>query len=129
MRRQRGLRTSFWSPACATRAKYNQTINQFQCFSAIQLNTHQTNLQDLNAATARAAYQFLESSLRNKSEVVVYEAARAICNLPGVEMNDLSPAITVLQLFLSRYFDGACVCICVCGLMMCQLVPLVLSNI
>lgn len=33
--------------------------------------------------------------------MVVYEAARAICNLPGVEMNDLSPAITVLQLFLS----------------------------
>lgn len=29
--------------------------------------------------------------------MVVYEAARAICNLPGVEMNDLSPAITVLQ--------------------------------
>ena len=27
----------------------------------------------------------------------MYEAARAICNLPGVEMNDLSPAINVLQ--------------------------------
>jgi hypothetical protein len=60
-------------------------------------------VQDLNAATARAAYHFLESSLRHKSEVVVYEAARAICHLPGVEMNDLSPAITVLQLFLSRF--------------------------
>jgi len=29
--------------------------------------------------------------------MVMYEAARAICNLPGVEMNDLSPAINVLQ--------------------------------
>eukprot|EP00611_Tribonema_gayanum_P013774 TRINITY_DN24994_c0_g1_i2.p1 TRINITY_DN24994_c0_g1~~TRINITY_DN24994_c0_g1_i2.p1 ORF type:complete len:854 (-),score=272.22 TRINITY_DN24994_c0_g1_i2:124-2685(-) len=57
--------------------------------------------EDLNAANARAAYQFLESSLRHKNEIVVYEAARAICHLPGVEMNDLSPAITVLQLFLS----------------------------
>ena len=33
--------------------------------------------------------------------MVIYEAARAICNLPGVEVQDLSPAITVLQLFLS----------------------------
>lgn len=32
--------------------------------------------------------------------MVMYEAARAICNLPGVEMNDLSPAITVLQVSL-----------------------------
>jgi coatomer subunit gamma len=32
---------------------------------------------------------------------VIYEAAKAICNLPGVEARDLSPAITVLQLFLS----------------------------
>ena len=30
----------------------------------------------------------------------MYEAARAICNLPGVEMNDLSPAINVLQVLL-----------------------------
>lgn len=32
---------------------------------------------------------------------VIYEAAKAICNLPNVDSNDLSPAITVLQLFLS----------------------------
>lgn len=46
-------------------------------------------------------YQFLEASLRHKSELVVYEAARAICNLDGLEPQDLSPAISVLQLFLS----------------------------
>mmetsp|Transcript_14581 Transcript_14581/g.35445 ORF Transcript_14581/g.35445 Transcript_14581/m.35445 type:complete len:947 (-) Transcript_14581:1150-3990(-) len=46
-------------------------------------------------------YQFLEASLRHKSEIVVYEAARAICNLNGLEPQDLSPAISVLQLFLS----------------------------
>ncbi|CAM9226039.1 unnamed protein product, partial [Choristocarpus tenellus] len=56
---------------------------------------------DVSATNAQAAYQFLESSLRHRSEMVVYEAARAICRLPHVEMNDLSPAITVLQLFLS----------------------------
>ena len=50
---------------------------------------------------ARAAFSFLESSLRHKSEMVVYEAARAICNLPSVESQDLTPAVSVLQLFLS----------------------------
>jgi len=53
------------------------------------------------SAVSRAGYQFLESSLRHKSELVVYEAARAICALPEVEPQDLGPAISVLQLFLS----------------------------
>lgn len=56
---------------------------------------------DLEGAHSRAAYQFLESCLRHKSEMVIYEAARAICNLPMVESRDLTPAITVLQLFLN----------------------------
>jgi coatomer protein complex subunit gamma len=56
---------------------------------------------DLNTSEARTAYNFLESSLRHKNEMVIYEAARAICALPNVEANHLSPAITVLQLFLS----------------------------
>eukprot|EP00934_Nitzschia_sp_Nitz4_P002832 Nitzschia sp. Nitz4//scaffold11_size288233//263835//266868//NITZ4_000821-RA/size288233-snap-gene-0.66-mRNA-1//-1//CDS//3329534215//2822//frame0 len=50
---------------------------------------------------AKQGYQFLEASLRHKSELVVYEAARAICALDGLEPQDLSPAISVLQLFLS----------------------------
>eukprot|EP00980_Cylindrotheca_fusiformis_P012278 scaffold3001_cov122-Cylindrotheca_fusiformis.AAC.3 len=50
---------------------------------------------------AKQGYQFLEASLRHKSELVVYEAARAICTLEGLEPQDLSPAISVLQLFLS----------------------------
>jgi len=57
--------------------------------------------QDLSATNASAAYQFLEQSLRHRSEMVIFEAATAICRLPGVEASDLSPAITVLQLFLS----------------------------
>ena len=32
---------------------------------------------------------------------MIFEAAKAICNLPGVEAADLNPAITVLQLLLS----------------------------
>jgi len=50
---------------------------------------------------ARQGFQFLEASLRHKSELVVYEAARSVCSLEGLEPQDLSPAISVLQLFLS----------------------------
>lgn len=50
---------------------------------------------------AQQGYAFLEASLRHKSEMVVYEAARAICSLPGLEPQDLSSAVSVLQLFLS----------------------------
>jgi coatomer protein complex subunit gamma len=59
-----------------------------------------TSIADGSPVT-KAGYQFLEASLRHKSEIVVYEAARAICNLPGLEPQDLSSAISVLQLFLS----------------------------
>jgi coatomer protein complex subunit gamma len=54
-----------------------------------------------NTANARAAYQFLENCLRHKSDMVIYEAAKAICSLPSVDANDVTPAITVLQLFLA----------------------------
>ena len=53
------------------------------------------------SAVTKQGYQFLEASLRHKSELVVFEAARAICNLESIEPQDLAPAISVLQLFLS----------------------------
>ncbi|XP_015762812.1 PREDICTED: coatomer subunit gamma-2-like [Acropora digitifera] len=46
-------------------------------------------------------YDFLESCLRHKSEMVIYEAARALVNLKNLKSRDLCPAISVLQLFLS----------------------------
>jgi coatomer protein complex subunit gamma len=58
-------------------------------------------LKSDGSPVAQQGYQFLEASLRHKSELVVYEAARAICTLDGLEPQDLSPAISVLQLFLS----------------------------
>lgn len=42
----------------------------------------------------RAFYEFLEISLRHKSEMVVYEAARAICTLEDVTPRELQPAIS-----------------------------------
>ncbi|CAK4616271.1 hypothetical protein LEN26_001696 [Aphanomyces euteiches] len=55
---------------------------------------------DLTGPNSRPLYQFLEKMLRHKSEMVLYEAARAICSLP-LDSRDLSPAITVLQILLS----------------------------
>lgn len=57
--------------------------------------------EDMSGTNARSSYQFLENCLRHKNDMVIYESAKAICLLPGVDANDLNPAITVLQLFLS----------------------------
>lgn len=49
----------------------------------------------------RPFYEFLESCLRHKAEMVIFEAARAITEMNEVTTRELTPAITVLQLFLS----------------------------
>mmetsp|Transcript_3919 Transcript_3919/g.6316 ORF Transcript_3919/g.6316 Transcript_3919/m.6316 type:complete len:888 (-) Transcript_3919:14-2677(-) len=53
------------------------------------------------AQQERTYYEFLEGCLRHRSEMVIFEAARAICQLPNVSQRELTPAVTVLQLFLS----------------------------
>jgi len=49
----------------------------------------------------KGLFSFLETCLRHKSEMVIYEAARSICNLKNITSKELTPAIVVLQLFLS----------------------------
>ena len=49
----------------------------------------------------RGGFLFLESCLKHRDEMIVYEAARAICHLPRVEAQDLHPAIAALRLFMS----------------------------
>ena len=46
-------------------------------------------------------FDFVESCLRHKSEMVIYEAANAIVNLKRTTSRELIPAISVLQLFCS----------------------------
>lgn len=46
-------------------------------------------------------FDFIESCLRHKSEMVVYEAANAIVNLKCTTNRELTPAVSVLQLSLS----------------------------
>lgn len=57
--------------------------------------------EDTNSTNARTAYQFLENCLRHKNDMVIFEAARTICDLPGVSSTEITPAINVLQLFIS----------------------------
>lgn len=54
-----------------------------------------------NQTGDRPFYDYLESCLRHKAEMVIFEAAKAITELTGVTNRELTPAITVLQLFLS----------------------------
>jgi len=46
-------------------------------------------------------YHLLESSLRHESEMVTFEAARALCTLPNLHAEDVQPALSVLQVLLS----------------------------
>lgn len=46
-------------------------------------------------------FGFIESCLRHKSEMVIYEAAHAIVNLRSTTARELTPAVSVLQLFCS----------------------------
>ena len=45
--------------------------------------------------------EFIEISLRHKSEMVVYEAANAIVNMRWTTSRELAPALNVLQQFCS----------------------------
>jgi coatomer subunit gamma len=49
----------------------------------------------------RPFYDYLVSSLRHKSDMVMFQAARTIAELRDVSVRELAPAITVLHLFLS----------------------------
>eukprot|EP01137_Pigoraptor_chileana_P009086 Opistho-2@56821 len=59
------------------------------------------SLDDGDEQSMKLLFDFLEQCLRHKSEMVVYEAARAICNLSSATARELTPAISVLQMFLS----------------------------
>ena len=61
---------------------------------------HSGSIQD-GTPILRGGYAFLVSCLRHRADMVTFEAARAICNLPSLEPQDLAPAIGSLQAALS----------------------------
>lgn len=56
-------------------------------------------LEEEDSGNDSPLFEFIESCLRHKSEMVVYEAAHAIVNLKRTTSRELAPAISVLQLF------------------------------
>lgn len=58
-------------------------------------------LEEDDAGHDSPLFDFIESCLRNKNEIVIYEAASAIVNMPSCTARELAPAVSVLQLFLS----------------------------
>ncbi|TPX44374.1 hypothetical protein SeLEV6574_g04537 [Synchytrium endobioticum] len=51
----------------------------------------------------RSMYPQLEAWLRHKNDMVIYEAARAICNLRDVTAKELFPPVSALQLMLVNH--------------------------
>ena len=72
------------------------------CFGKSEAMIKRYVLQLTNLFTETTPYfEFVESCLRHKSEMVIYEAANAIVNLKRTTSRELIPAISVLQLFCS----------------------------
>ncbi|XP_027698068.1 coatomer subunit gamma-2 isoform X2 [Vombatus ursinus] len=58
-------------------------------------------LKETEESRESPLFDFIESCLRNKHEMVIYEAASAIIHLPNCTARELAPAVSVLQLFCS----------------------------
>lgn len=52
-----------------------------------------------NGTPENPLFEFIETCLRHKSEMVIYEAAHAIVNLKRTSARELAPAVSILQLF------------------------------
>lgn len=53
-----------------------------------------SKLTEIVLSTTRRMYELLEAFLRHKSDMVNYEAARAICEMNDVSAKELYPAIS-----------------------------------
>jgi coatomer protein complex subunit gamma len=58
-------------------------------------------IEDDEVASDSQLFEFVESCLRHKSEMVIYEAAHALVNMKRTTARELAPAVSVLQLFCS----------------------------
>ena len=64
-------------------------------------NAHTNNILFSVKDSGSPYFDFVESCLRHKSEMVIYEAAHAIVNMKRTSARELAPAVSVLQLFCS----------------------------
>eukprot|EP00727_Mastigamoeba_balamuthi_P007460 m51a1_g3334 putative coatomer subunit gamma-like (888) ;mRNA; f:379003-382858 len=61
----------------------------------------QVIIDDASVENNRPLMQFLEQCLRHQSDMVVLEAARAMCDIPMLSAKELTTAVADLQLFLN----------------------------
>eukprot|EP01062_Namystynia_karyoxenos_P030167 TRINITY_DN22552_c0_g1_i1.p1 TRINITY_DN22552_c0_g1~~TRINITY_DN22552_c0_g1_i1.p1 ORF type:complete len:889 (+),score=370.19 TRINITY_DN22552_c0_g1_i1:119-2785(+) len=54
-------------------------------------------------ASNQELFQFIVSNLRHGSEMVVFEAAKAICSVRNLTAKELTPVVLALQLYLSSH--------------------------
>ncbi|WFC93701.1 coatomer subunit gamma [Malassezia brasiliensis] len=70
-------------------------------FALCMLVRYTTKIAEEDPNMRAPLVELLEGWLRHKSDMVNYEAARALCSLTGVPVEAQSRAIAVLQMFLS----------------------------
>eukprot|EP00090_Calanus_glacialis_P024290 TRINITY_DN3771_c0_g1_i1.p1 TRINITY_DN3771_c0_g1~~TRINITY_DN3771_c0_g1_i1.p1 ORF type:complete len:881 (-),score=314.94 TRINITY_DN3771_c0_g1_i1:145-2787(-) len=58
-------------------------------------------IEEEDSDSSSPYFDFVESCLRHKSEMVIYESAHAIVNMKKTTSRELAPAVSVLQLFCS----------------------------
>lgn len=78
---------------------YWQTCSSFMIVFLLKMQL--TTMPMASCSANSTNFDFIESCLRHKSEMVIYEAAHAIVNMRNTTAKDLAPAVSVLQLFCS----------------------------
>uniref|UniRef100_A0A7E4VWV5 Coatomer subunit gamma n=1 Tax=Panagrellus redivivus TaxID=6233 RepID=A0A7E4VWV5_PANRE len=58
-------------------------------------------VEESDDSNDRTAYKFIESCLRHKNEIVVYEAASAVVGLPNITSGELASSVSCIQQFCS----------------------------
>ncbi|VEL13089.1 unnamed protein product [Protopolystoma xenopodis] len=69
----------------------------------IQVRIVAKQLEEEGISNNPSLFEFLESTLCMKAEMVVYEAARSIVSLRDVTAKEIAPAVSVLQSFCSSH--------------------------
>lgn len=79
----------------------DETEGGWEVFSAVFLSQSQTSCRCLtetfclyDVSHDSPLFDFIESCLRNKNEMVVYEAASAIVHMPNCTARELAPAVS-----------------------------------
>lgn len=70
-------------------------------FALCMLVRYAAKIAEEDANMRASLVELIESYLRHKSDMVNYEAARALCAMPGVAPERQARAIAILQMFLS----------------------------